>query len=193
MVTHNSKKYPKRALRAQYSTHTWPSYEGLSTTLSLSRKVKNLTFPKGFVRMFATCSSVLMCWSLISPHCTISLIKWYLMLMYLEQSWNTRFSGRIIPLWLSQKITMVSSTCSNNSLKSFLNQTTSQQAILVAMYLALVVLKATDFHFLLIQHIEAGPKEKQHPDVLLGSTTLPTRSTSEYPCGLKFLVVYLSP
>jgi len=61
---------------------------------------------------------------------------------------------------------MVSSTCLNSSLKSFLHQTASQQAILAAMYFALVVLKAIDFSFLLIQHIEANPKEKKHPDIL---------------------------
>lgn len=100
-------------------------------TPSLSRKVKNLTFPKGFVRMSATCSSVLMCWSLITPCCTISRIKWYLISMCLERSWNTGFSDRRIPLWLSQMIMMVSNMCSNSSLKSFLNQTASQQALMV--------------------------------------------------------------
>jgi len=35
------------------------------------------------------------------------------------------------------------------------------------MYSASAVLKATNFYFLLIHDIEAKPREKQHPDVLL--------------------------
>lgn len=48
-----------------------------------------------------------------------------------------------------------------------------------------MVLKETDFCFLLIQYIEVDPKEKQHPDVLFRSTTLLAQSASEYPCSLK--------
>jgi len=86
MVAHSSKKYPKPpvAPRAQCPTQAGPSWEFLSTIPSLSRKAKNLTFLEGFVRMFVTYSSVLMCWSLISPRCTISRIKWYLISMCLE-------------------------------------------------------------------------------------------------------------
>ena len=61
------------------------------------------------------------------------------------------------------------------------------------MYSASVVLKATDFYILLIQDIEADPKMKQHPDVLLRSTTLPTQSAWVYPWSLKLPAVYLSP
>ena len=50
----------------------------------------------------------------------------------------------------------------NISLKSFNNQTASQKVILSVMYSALVVLRVTDFCFLLIQDIEADSKEKQH-------------------------------
>ena len=78
-------------------------------------------------------------------------------------------------------ITVVSSTCSNNSLKSCRNQTASKQAILAAMYSTSPMLKATNFYFLLIQDIEAEPSVKQYPDVLLRSTTLPTQSASVYP------------
>ena len=102
----------------------------------------------------------------------------------LDRSWDTGFSERRIPLWLSQRIMVVSSTCPNSSLKSFLNQTASQQAILAAMYLASAMLKATDFCFLLIQEIEAEPRVKQHPNVLLQSTTLPAQSASVYPWSL---------
>jgi len=158
-------------------------------TPSLSRKAKNLTFPKGFVRMSVTSSSVLMCWSLIAPRCTISRIKWCLISMCLERSWNTGFSGRRIPLWLSQKITVVSSTCSNSSLKSFYNLIASQQAILATMYSTLALLREIDFCFLLIQEIEADPNEKQHQDMLLRSTTLSAQSASVYTYSLKFPVL----
>ena len=127
------------------------------------------------------------------PRCTISWIKWYLISICLDRLWNIGFSDKRIPLWLSQRITVVSSTCLNNSLKSFHNQTTSQQAMLATIYLASAVLKATDFCFLLIQDIEAKPKVKQHPDVILRSTTLPTQSASVYPWSLKLLTVYLGP
>ena len=84
-------------------------------------------------------------------------------------------------------------TCPNNSLNSFRNQTSSQQAILAAIYSTSTVLKATDFCFLLIQDIEAEPKVKKHLDVLLQSTTLPTQLVWVYPSSLKLPVVYLSP
>ena len=84
---------------------------------------------------------------------------------------------------------MAFSTCSNNSLKRFRNQVTSQQAIHAAMYSASVVLKATDFRFLL----EADLRAKQYPDVPLRSTTLPAQSTSVYPRSVTLSAVYLSP
>jgi len=65
---------------------------------------------------------------------------------------------------------VVSNVNPNNSLKSFRNQTASQEAMLVAIYFASAVLKAIDFYFLLIQDIEADPKEKQHSKVLLRSS-----------------------
>jgi len=52
--------------------------------------------------------------------------------------------------------------CTNISLKSFHNQATSYEIILVAMDSVSVVLIATDFCFLLIHDIEAEHKEKQH-------------------------------
>ena len=70
---------------------------------------------------------------------------------------------------------------------------TSQQAILVAMYLASAVLKATDFYFLLIHDIEAEPSVKQHPDVLLRSTILLAQSALVYPWSVTVPAVYLSP
>ena len=73
--------------------------------------------------------------------------------------------------------------------RSFRNQVTSQRAIHAAMYLASVVLKATEFRFLL----EADLRVKQHPDVLLRSTTLPAQSASVYPRSVILLAVYLSP
>ena len=88
---------------------------------------------------------------------------------------------------------VVSSTCTNNSLKRFRNQTASQQAILSAMYSATAVLKATDFCFLLIHDIEADPSVKQHPYVLLRSTTLLAQSASVYPWSVMLSTVYLSP
>ena len=87
----------------------------------------------------------------MTPRCTMSWTKWYLISICLDRSWNTGFLDNRIPLWLSQSITVVSSTCPNNSLKSFHNQTTSQQDILATMYSASAVLKATDFCFLLIR------------------------------------------
>jgi len=90
-------------------------------------------------------------------------------------------------------ITVVSNVNPNSSLKSFRNHTASQEAILASMYSASAVLKAIDFCFLLIQDIEADPKEKQHPKVLLQSTTLPAQSTSVYPSSLTSPAVYLNP
>ena len=101
------------------------------------------------------------------PCCTISRIKWYQPSTCLDRSWNTGFYDKQIPLRLSQRITVASSTCSNNSLKSFRNQVTSQQAIHVIMYSASTVLKAIDFSFL----PEADLRVKQHLDALLRSTT----------------------
>jgi len=68
---------------------------------------------------------------------------------------------------------MVSNMCLNSSLKSFHNQTASQEAILTVMYPTSSVLKEIEFCFLLIQDIEEEPKENQHPKVLLRSSTVP--------------------
>ena len=88
---------------------------------------------------------------------------------------------------------VISSTCPNSSLKSILNQTASQQSILVAMYSASTVLKATNFYFLLIHEIEVEPRLKQHPDVLLRSTTLPAQLASVYLRSVMLPTVYLIP
>jgi len=88
---------------------------------------------------------------------------------------------------------VVSNVNPNSSLKRFRNQTASQEAMLAAMYSASVVLKATDFCFLLIQDIEANAKERQHPEVLFQSSILPAQSASVYPSSLTFLAVYLNP
>ena len=71
------------------------------------------------------------------------------------------------PTLVVEKITVVSNICPNNSLKSFLNQTASQEAKLATMYLASAVLKAVDFCFPLMHDIEPKPRKKQHPNVLL--------------------------
>ena len=172
MVAYSSKKIPQapRSSQSSKSNSSGTLIGGPIHDPSFSWKVKNLTFPRGFVRIFATCSSVPMWWSLLVPRCTISRMKCYMISICLKQSWNTGFSESQIPLWL---ITVVSSTCPNNSLKSFLNQTTSQQGILAAMYSASALLKATNFYFLLIQDSEAEPSEKQHINVLLRSSTFP--------------------
>jgi len=88
---------------------------------------------------------------------------------------------------------VVSNVNPNSSLKSFRNHTTSHEDMLAIIYPASVVLKATDFYFLLIQDTEADPKVKHHPEVLLRSTTLPAQSTSVYPSSLTSLAVYLNP
>ena len=68
---------------------------------------------------------------------------------------------------LSQYIIVTTKTCSNNSPNSFLNQTTPQLPMLASMYSISIVLKATNFYFLLIHDIIVDPKLKKHLDVLL--------------------------
>lgn len=80
----------------------FPRSDTFSCTPSCSLKNKNVVFGKGLLRMFATYSSVDMCWSLTAPLCTISLMLWYLISMCFDLSWNIGFSKSLIPLWLSQ-------------------------------------------------------------------------------------------
>ena len=132
---------------------------------------------------------ILMRWSLLVHRLTIS--------QMMSICWRNRriWDSSIIEshLWLLQRITVVSNVNSNSSLKSFRNQTTSHEVMLAAIYSASAVLKATDFCFLLIPDIEADPKVKQHPEVLLRSTTLLAQSASVYPSSLTSPAVYLNP
>jgi len=80
LVIHSFMKYPGPlgACRSHCTTQPGPSWEGPSKTPNLSPKANKLTFPKGYMRMSTIFSSVLMCWILITPYCTISRIRWYL-------------------------------------------------------------------------------------------------------------------
>ena len=117
-------------------------------------KITNLIFPEGSVLYI-----ILVQWILVDNRLTISQIRQYLMSICWSNCQIRDSSIIESHLWLSQRFTVVFIMCTNSSLKSFRNQTAAQKAILSAMYSALVVLRVTDFCFLLIQDIKADSKQ----------------------------------
>ena len=78
----------------------------------------------------------------------------------LDQSLNTEFlNNRIPPLVVIENHNGIHHVY---SLKSFHNQATSYEVILIVMYVVLVVLITIDFFFLLIHDIKVESKENQH-------------------------------
>lgn len=57
--------------------------------------------------------------------CTMSWMKWYLISMYFKFSWKIGLSMSFTQLWLSQYITVISSTWSNSLVRNFQSHTTS--------------------------------------------------------------------
>lgn len=81
----------------------WPfPHRVTSTNRSYSLKTKNLHFGKGLVRMSIICSLVKI---------VTSWILWYIILICLDLLCNIGFSDSRTPLFLSQYIIVVSSTC----------------------------------------------------------------------------------
>jgi hypothetical protein len=72
---------------------------------------------------------------------------------------------------------------------SFCNQTTSHATIATPMYSAFVLDNASVGCFLLLQLTTPLPKENMKPLVDLLPETLPTQSTSVYPCICNYLLV----
>ena len=88
--------------------------------------------------------------------------------------WNTGFSVIFIQLWLSHRITVVS----NKPDITFRSHMASQLAKQAAMYSASAVLRAILDCFLLKHEIIADPKQKNPPNVIFLSETLPSQSIS---------------
>ena len=148
--------------------HSLSTRFGSNPNLSLNFRKLYLQSP--LVKMSATCSSVYMYSNRMVPLWTQSIKKWYLMSMCLLQSWNTRFSDSLMPLWLSQWTTVASSSHSNNPGSYLLSHTPSQAAMLTAMYSASAELNATDFCFLLNQETTLDAMLKQQHEVLFWSS-----------------------
>ena len=72
-----------------------------STTPRLSLSCTKWPIPNGFVKMSASCCSDLQNSILISPFSTNSLLKWYLISIYLLLPWKTRFLDTAIEEMLS--------------------------------------------------------------------------------------------
>ena len=136
----------------------------------------NLYFPRAFVSMSATWFLVRTYYNCITPHWTPSLIKWHLISMCFDRSWNTGFSESLIQLWLSQKILVAFIIFLNKLKSSVLSYIASHVAILATIYSASAELIATDFYFSLHQEIILDPTLKQYPEVLFQSTELPAQS-----------------
>ena len=124
-------------------------------------KITNLIFPRALTK----CSDLYIIsvrWSLLAHRLTISQIRQYLMSICWSNH-RVRDSSIIEShLWLLQRVTVVFIMSTNSSLKSFPNQATSYEIILVDMYPVSAVLTTTDFCFLLIHNIEAESEENQH-------------------------------
>ena len=156
-------------------------------------KITDLTFPRGFDKVYRPVHHL----NVMEPPCSSTYHipdKVVSDVYLLEQSSNTGFlNNRIPPLVVTENHSGIQCE-SNNSLKSFRNQTASHEVILAAMYSASAVLKATDFCFLLIQDIEADSKEKQHSRSALSDPPhcLPNQH-SNISCSFTFPAVYLNP
>ena len=113
----------------------------------------------------------------------ISLIKWCLMSICLVLEWWTGFLVKLIAPVLSQKIDTLSNFNPKSQRVYFIQRIWAQQ-LATAIYSAFVVDKATEFCFLLNKKTNELPRNWQVPLVLLRSSKLPAKSTSEYPTNL---------
>ena len=68
--------------------HSLSAREAFSAIPSLSRKYTNFDVVRGLVKISAICSSVWMYCNFRAPLCTRSLMKWYLISMCFDLSWN---------------------------------------------------------------------------------------------------------
>ena len=116
------------------------------TTPSLSRKCSNFTRDRGFVNTSATCSSILTYWSFMAP---------FYVLRFIMEHWVLCL---FIQLWLSHRITVVSSSRLNNPINSFRSHMDSQLAEKAAIYFASVTLRETLDCFLLNHEFIAYPR-----------------------------------
>lgn len=117
-------------------------------------KYMNVGFGKAFVKISATCSSLLTYFTSISAFKYKSRIKWYFTSMCLLLLWNSGFLINLTALILSTNKSKLS-TLNSHSEKTFFNQTISfaQEAALT--YSASVVDKETHCCFWLCQVIAA--------------------------------------
>ena len=79
--------------------------------------------------------------------------------MCFDCSWNTGFFVIFIQLWLSQRITVVSNSMSNNPDISIRSHIASQQVEQAAMYFASAILRETLDCFLLNHEIMEDPRQ----------------------------------
>ena len=85
----------------QKHVHSLSRRETFYIMSSLFLKYTRVNLHKGFVRMSPFWSSMDMCWSFTSPFCSISRMKWYLVSMCFDLSWNSRFFEILKKLLLS--------------------------------------------------------------------------------------------
>jgi hypothetical protein len=120
-----------------------------------------------------------MSWIFTAPLCTMYRMKWYLISICFEFSWNIGF----FKSWHNFDYQSVLS--SSVALDQIVLQEVSEAILIYDLWhSASALLSATKVHFLPNQDIISNPKMKQHLKVLFISTTLHAQSESIYPYNL---------
>ena len=143
-----------------------------SSIFSSLRKAQNLDSLRGFVKISASCISVLTWWISISPLVSWSLKKWCWMSMCLVLEWLTGLLASFMALSLSHKSGILVKR-HPKSWRVYLIQSGWAQHAPTATYSASTVERATQFCFLELQDTRNHPRNWYVPEVLFRSTLQP--------------------
>ena len=143
-----------------------------SSIFSSLRKAQNLDSSRGFVKISASCFSVLTWRISISPLVSWSLKKWCQMSMCLVLEWLTGLFASLMALsWSHNNGILVK--WHPKSWRVCLIQSSWAQHAPAATYLASAVERATQFCFLELQDTRDCPRNWHVPKVLFWSTLQP--------------------
>jgi len=150
------------------------------TTLSLSRKLRNLLVEWGLVMISAACSWEGIWETTRSLLRNFSLTKKMSSSMCLVRAWRSRLWAKATELWLSQKIREVSKVMWS-SLRRDSSQRISEVTWARLRYSSSVVDLATKSCFLAHHETKLGPRKMQAPEVDLRSSWSAAQSASQNP------------
>ena len=137
-----------------------------SSIFSSLCKAQNLDSSRGFVKISASCFSVLTWWILISPLVSWSLKKWCRMSMCLVLEWLTGLFASFMALSLSYNNGILVKRHPKSRRVCLIQSNWAQHAP-TATYSASAVESATQFCFLELQDTRDHPRNWHVPEVFL--------------------------